>query len=354
MFNKIKSLRKNLHNFQGKIDFVTYMSTLVLLVLHFIFIGFYLYENVLPMVIIDLIGITIYFYYSIKGIKEPYYFGLITYFCVLIHTVAAILCMGWTAGYYLWLYGLVCAFFLPSFGRLDKKSMNRPIIGGLLYVFIYYILGFLIPSGIIKPFYDISYRSVIILYGLNSSIVFFTIIAFTHFYTSRQKAKQDYLIHLADYDTLTNLKNRNAINREINERIKDKTNVFNVAILDIDLFKNVNDTYGHNAGDIVLKEVALNLKNLEGFGITCGRWGGEEFIILGPYDMSEKEFVDIMQDFRRNIKEHKFIYEKSVIKITISIGVSQFNKKMPIKKAIEKADKHLYRAKQTGRNKVVY
>ena len=354
MFKRFKHLRKNIDLFQGKIEFVTYMSAVVLLCFHILFLAFYVYEKVYLMTIIDILGILIYSYYVQRGIKSPDIFGFVCYFCVLIHAVLAILCLGWAPGYYLWLYGLVCAFFLPTFGKFDGKAANRPLIFGMFYVFIYFLLGFLMPSGMLKPLYSINEITIIVLYGINSVIVFFTIISFSYFFTTRQKVKEDSLKHMADYDALTNLRNRNAINRIIDERVKTNKEVFSLAIIDIDFFKNVNDTYGHNAGDLVLKEIATKIKKLEGFGIISARWGGEEFIMLSPCDMDNKQFIDIMQDFRRSIRESKFNYNKSIIKVTVSIGISIHKKNHAIKKAIDKADKHLYKAKETGRNKVIY
>jgi len=266
----------------------------------------------------------------------------------------ALLCIGWNSGYNLWLFALVCIFFLPSFGKLEEKTSNRPLIFGIFYVIVYFAFGFLIPSGLVKPFYEIQNMTSVVLFGINSAIVFVSIIAFTYFYTTRQKVKEDNLKRLADYDVLTNLKNRNAINHIIDQKIKEGNNKFSVAILDIDWFKHVNDTYGHNAGDLILKEIARKMKELEGFGITCARWGGEEFLILGPNDMPVKDFVDILNSYRRTIRESQFKYDRSIIKVTVSIGVAEYNKNTSIKNVIEKADSNLYKAKESGRNKTVF
>ena len=352
MINKIKLLRKNLYTFEGKIDFVTYMSAVVLVGLHFLFLLFYIYSRTYVMIAITVIGFLIFNHYVHNGIKDDKLFTTVCYAVITVHDIAAILCIGWTAGYYLWLFTIEVAFFLPSFGKLEDNS-KRPLFFGFVFAFIYFGLGFLVPSGLVKPLYDLPEISIIYLFGANSVIVFITIIAFTYFFTTRQKFKEDRLIHLAEYDNLTNIKNRTAINKELDIRVGENEE-FALAILDIDLFKNVNDTYGHNAGDYVLKELAKKLINLEGYGIIPARWGGEEFIVLGPSNMNYQEFVDIMQDFRRTIRESEFNYDRSKIKITVSIGIAQRKKKTLIKNTIELADKRLYKAKKSGRNKVIY
>lgn len=354
MFKNFFSLKKNIVSFQGKIEFVTYMSAFVLFSLHLFYLGFYVYEKIYPMIFFDITGVIIFAYYLYSGIKDHDLFSLVCYFSILIHTVLAILCLGWTPGYYLWLYALVCAFFLPSFGRFDGKAANRPLFYGICYVFLYFLLGFLVLSGILKPLYSVEHLTSVVLFGANSAVVFLTIISFTYFYTTRQKVREDNLKHLADYDPLTNLRNRNAINRLIDYRVNDKHEEFSLAILDIDFFKSVNDTYGHNAGDLVLKELASKIRQLEGFGIISARWGGEEFIVLSPSDMELKQFIDIMQDFRRSIRKSQLIYNKSTIKVTVSIGIAKHMKEHAIKETIELADKNLYMAKESGRNKVIY
>ena len=353
MLKNFKELRKGLNTFEGKINFVTYMTALVLLALSFIYMIFYIYEGVYIMIIIDIINIIILNHYVYNGIKKQDLYSIVAYAIITVHAVSAILSVGWDSGFYLWLFAIECIFFLPSFGDEDDRTLTRPLYLGLIFAFIYFGLGFLVPSGLVKPLYQISRMSCIRLFGLNSLVVFMAIISFTYFFTTRQKVRETNLKKLAENDNLTGLKNRNAINKVIDERAKE-SKAYSLAILDIDLFKNVNDTYGHNAGDVVLKELSNMIRELEGFGIVAARWGGEEFIILGPSDMNQKQFIDIMQAFRRKVRESIFKYERSIIKITVSIGVARFNKNDKIKDVIEKADKHLYHAKETGRNRVVF
>ena len=353
MISNFIALKKNLNTFEGRVDFVTYMSSFALVGLHILYMCFYVCEGIYLMMFLDLIGIIIYNHYLHNGIKNPNYYSIVCFAIITVHTIAAILSIGWNSGFYLWFIGIDCAFYLPSFSEESNVPIRRTFLYGLIFAFLYFLLGAILTAGLVKPLYTISNVAEGILFIVNSVVVFIVISSFTYFFTKRQKYKELKLKQQADYDTLTNIKNRNAINREIDERVS-KNSEFSLAILDIDLFKNVNDTYGHNAGDLVLRELALKLKELEGYGIIPARWGGEEFIILSPTDMSKKQFIDIMQDFRRKVRESKFKYERSIIKITISIGISYKTKKNTIKKTIDTADKYLYIAKDTGRNRVVY
>ncbi|WP_350344019.1 GGDEF domain-containing protein [Proteinivorax tanatarense] len=124
---------------------------------------------------------------------------------------------------------------------------------------------------------------------------------------------------------------------------------------DLDHFKNVNDTYGHNAGDYVLREFALLLKNniREDSGWVA-RFGGEEFLVCLPTTDLE-EALKIAERIRTAVKENNFVYKEHTIKLTSSFGVYTVeggNIKV-YEDVIEVADKNLYKAKQSGRDRVI-
>jgi diguanylate cyclase (GGDEF)-like protein len=119
-------------------------------------------------------------------------------------------------------------------------------------------------------------------------------------------------------------------------------------IFDIDYFKEVNDTYGHQAGDTVLQEIAkLILKNIKTSDVFA-RWGGEEFVILLP-DTTVEGAYQFAQKLRTLIKEYPF---EVVDQITSSFGVGQLNEYENKMTLFEKVDKALYNAKNSGRDRV--
>jgi Amt family ammonium transporter len=151
----------------------------------------------------------------------------------------------------------------------------------------------------------------------------------------------------AYFDALTGIYNR----RGVQERIKDKIlyNNYCIAILDIDKFKLVNDTYGHDVGDAILKELAIIVtKNIRPYDIFA-RWGGEEFIILiKTADLAVAE--KITDKLRKDIENSEF---PTVKHITASFGVSNFkNDKQSFDEVFKNADNALYQAKKNGRNRV--
>ncbi|WP_410506315.1 GGDEF domain-containing protein [Haloimpatiens sp. FM7315] len=156
-------------------------------------------------------------------------------------------------------------------------------------------------------------------------------------------------------DFLTGLHNRRYIYKKLDVLFKNKFyNKASVLMIDIDYFKKINDTYGHEAGDKVLKQVSMLMKLYTRTNDSLIRFGGEEFIcVLLDTDISIAR--DIADRIREKVEAYDFKIECIKIKVTVSIGVSEARLvkcKEDIELAIKKADKLLYKAKQLGRNQV--
>ena len=121
-----------------------------------------------------------------------------------------------------------------------------------------------------------------------------------------------------------------------------------VMLLDVDHFKLVNDTHGHNTGDVVLVELAGILEKTMRANDIVGRWGGEEFmVLLSKSDAAKAEIA--AEKIRLAVKQHEF---PEVGNITVSIGVCEVNQELSILKMIDCADQALYKAKENGRDQV--
>ncbi len=156
----------------------------------------------------------------------------------------------------------------------------------------------------------------------------------------------------ANTDYLTDLPNRRAFIRDaqasIAEYIKNKTS-YALAMLDIDFFKRVNDNYGHDAGDHILKVLSLYMRKHFGNGLVA-RLGGEEFaIVLSGLD--EDQLYNRLDDFRRAISVAQIAFEQEQINFSVSLGVI-FNSDELLAKQMSLADNALYYAKENGRNQV--
>jgi diguanylate cyclase (GGDEF)-like protein len=120
-------------------------------------------------------------------------------------------------------------------------------------------------------------------------------------------------------------------------------------LMDIDYFKQVNDTYGHDTGDVVLRKVAGVLKNYMNDDCVPGRWGGEEFVIV-CYGYDLEQVCAMAEDLRKAVNSEKFA---DVGSITCSIGITMLTAADTINEAFDRMDKALYRAKDEGRNRVI-
>ncbi len=118
--------------------------------------------------------------------------------------------------------------------------------------------------------------------------------------------------------------------------------------MDIDHFKSVNDAYGHNVGDVVLKELALTLKkSIRGSDVAV-RWGGEEFVVITPKTTLEQA-QQLAETIRQIVKNTPY---SKVGQLTISISVASFEENDSLKSLVQRADVALYRAKKLGRDNV--
>ena len=175
-------------------------------------------------------------------------------------------------------------------------------------------------------------------------------------YNEQLRASVAQTIEMAVTDELTGLHNRRYLDSHLKtlfERAANRHRPLSVMITDIDRFKAVNDTWGHDAGDHVLRECARRLRNnVRGIDLAC-RYGGEEFVIAMP-DTEGDVAKKVAERIRAEIERTPFAIGGQSVQITISVGVSALNRRPDSVEALMKrADIALYEAKNGGRNRVV-
>ena len=166
-----------------------------------------------------------------------------------------------------------------------------------------------------------------------------------------ESAKQD-----SKEDFLTKLYNRRALDEliEIKEaEFKRYGHNFSIIMFDLDKFKDVNDNFGHDAGDLILSAFAKIIKKEARTVDVIGRFGGEEFMaVLSETDT--KGGVVFAEKVRKHVEKAKFMYKGKRINVTVSSGVSERLKHISVEAVINSADEYLYKAKEDGRNRVAY
>ena len=164
------------------------------------------------------------------------------------------------------------------------------------------------------------------------------------------------LFEAATTDPLTRAPNRRTfMDRSVGElaAARRKNFMMHAIMCDVDHFKKVNDTFGHQAGDMILKGIAQIFKRNKRESDLFARYGGEEFVFLLP-EMTKADAMKSAERLRKAVANYHFSFEDKEVPVTISLGVSSFKgKDIPtIESMIAAADKALYAAKESGRNKV--
>lgn len=159
---------------------------------------------------------------------------------------------------------------------------------------------------------------------------------------------------LALTDQLTGLPNRRYIDSFLQSKVNEYFTLglpFGVLFMDIDKFKNFNDTYGHDIGDEVLKVIASTFKSNVRITDLIGRWGGEEFI--SAFSCADEEGLLKFADKLRSLTEQTFVEKDGqLLKVTISIGATLFTPEDTIESVVKRADELLFQSKKNGRNRV--
>lgn len=235
----------------------------------------------------------------------------------------------------------------------------RPLVSAIIYLVSYVVFYYSIALTINHPHVLLSNRVngiTVIALGFLISIMswyynYINIIQKRHIDKQQKQLEQ-----MAYFDPLTNIYNRHFFNELVEKELSAmKRYLYNsvIILLDIDGFKNINDSYGHLVGDQILKEVAQMLSNNIRKSDTVFRFGGEEFVILAPKTSLDDGYA-LAEKLRKIIAEKTFIVDSIKIEITASFGVSLLHPKDKHKfeNYYSLVDKALYAAKNKGKNRV--
>lgn len=240
---------------------------------------------------------------------------------------------------------------LPSLGMVFLGRER----GSLLCLAMFLIMAFLLWTGVGQSLLMYDYTGS---FRMRFPVLFASFYVLAMFLESLRQFSYREMIRLQSLykdlsakDPLTQLYNRQgmySLLQSFPEYADAKK--LSVVMFDIDFFKKINDTYGHNAGDAVLRELAQILdKSVD--EPVC-RWGGEEFLIVYADDRVTRHDLDAL---RERISAHSFFYEETEIRLTVSIGVCESEHSTPeqLEHLIEVADAALYQAKNSGRNRLI-
>ncbi len=173
--------------------------------------------------------------------------------------------------------------------------------------------------------------------------------------TESLSARSEMLEHAALTDALTGMQNRRYFDDALREYLDEFRRVdkpVGLMILDLDHFKQVNDTHGHDVGDRVLREVANCLRDMTRFHDVVARLGGEEFAVVAP-NMADEPLIKLAERIRKAVSQLTVVTSGNVrLKVTTSVGLAVWDGKETADDFFRRADKQLYQAKRQGRNRV--
>ena len=311
-----------------------------------------------PMIFINIASILIYatlLYLNSKGKRLFALWAGISE--ILAHAALGSIFMGYDCGYFFWIVSLFTSLFcIFVFPRFDAVQRGLLIFYGSLFIVVFILLKVFSVLHVFTEKYHVPANVALVLFVSNAFLTMAATI-FQYMLFEFRIASYDVKIkRLSDRDYLTGLYNRRCIQKVAEKAFEKDAAMYSekaVAILDIDFFKQINDTYGHAAGDEVLIELSDILRSFSKEGITAGRWGGEEFVLIKDEKVAYKDFCASLEELRHTVEEHEFVYDSQTISVSVSIGAAAFDGEPTVDKLIQKADQRLYDAKGTGRNKVV-
>lgn len=361
LIQKLRNFLTRESKYEDEAEGLLLLIRTVILICLPVYIGMFIYSLIFSLgikpVVTLLAGVVIY-----AGIFAATYFHR-SRKCMIALIVSTIIIsgilttiFGWRASFQNIIYiVLLIMWYDPTTGQ--KRKVLWSVVLGVSICYISHKTTFgvaLIPPE--SMFYSVVVYANIIVFSICISIVAYY---FCNQYIESEHKLREYarkLKQLSETDPLTKLVNRRYTEEELEEVRKDsmaQNYMFCIAIGDIDFFKHINDTYGHDAGDFILSSLAQDFKSfIKGKGFVA-RWGGEEFLFILRRMNGDEAMIQLDQ-LRTSIKNKEYVYKGTSIKITMTFGIDEFSDSDGIKKTIDNADKKLYMGKESGRDRVVF
>lgn len=329
---------------------LSYIVTIIFLLTHITLLFIFMKFHVTPMTVFNVFSVAFYvtmLFLIHKALFLPFVIG--TYLEICLHMGLAVYFTGWDAGFQITLIGICILLTYSEYvGRSLQMRYVHSILLAPLAMLVYlgsYIIhlhhspAYVMPDAV-NTYFHIAW----------TLIVFGIVLAFLQIFVFITTRSQEVLSHEVVHDELTGLPNRVYIRNYFRqmESAEDRSGYW-IAIADLDDFKAVNDTYGHNCGDYVLKTVAKQIQSLS-VGVEVCRWGGEEFLIIGHRSLADA--MDELERLRARVETYPFSFEGTALHLTVTIGLAWLGEEQSIQACIGAADRKLYEGKGAGKNRV--
>lgn len=273
-------------------------------------------------------------------------------FLTVLWIIICVYYFGWDLGVQQYLFLLILIDFFLPYWCLKAKLFYAGTMCLFRVLLFFYCLEY--PARIVLAEGIVSYYHVVNTVSIYITICMYGCLVSSNFLVIEKKLIETNkkLLRQAGTDPLTQLMNRMRMLEYASEQLERASGRMSVAIGDIDHFKQFNDTYGHECGDLVLKTLSsLFLETMQPYG-AAARWGGEEFLFLFK-DCDGEEAYQALQKLREEIKNTQMIYDGMSLQVTMTFGLSEIDVSRPMDQSIREADKLLYEGKAGGRDRIV-
>lgn len=271
------------------------------------------------------------------------------YFEIILFSAMTELISGGHFGTLNFVIGMVAViFFMLPYS--NKKKHVYQLIGAMLAVAISLISIF--NFSLYPELMDAVLRHETFVKSMNLVITLFSLFYLSNLYLIELKTTREKLDYNINHDMLTGLYNRRFFEGIMKRSKEEKETSYSVAMLDVDDFKKINDTYGHEMGDKVLAAVSKCIESCLPQNGVAVRWGGEEFVLYLP-QMDNSHALELLSNFRAKLAEQVVYHKNSRVAITATIGLSTGENIADYEEYIRQADEKLYWGKKHGKNQVV-
>lgn len=353
---KKKSIIDNFLHFAVHNSFL--FTVIIMGLIHAILLGTMWYAGVKPLLYFNILSVIVYIFCVLLcsyGIIMPVYISI--FMEVSLYAATSVYFIGWECGSPYFIFSIIP--ILIYFGSFLFKGSKRWIpvillaISLSLFVFLYLRRGHMVPVFLVSTNVK-AFLMLFTTFSMAISIIFYNVIFIysSEHELNRLEEENDQLSADAKEDTLTHLLNRRGFMPIIKEVINNGNEPFCVAFCDIDNFKRINDSYGHDCGDEVLIHITKIIVSLMQGCEVC-RWGGEEIIILmRGYDLTSAK--NKLEDIRNTIENSPTTFYNKRVSATLTIGVEEYSKSYKdVEDLIKVADERMYYGKQHGKNIVI-
>ena len=277
------------------------------------------------------------------------FYIIFTYFEIITFSLLSELCTGGSFLYIFYVVGMVSSvyYLLPPKKRIKQIFQCIGIVYaiGIFFVDINEICLFPLCLPIVEEC-----KNEIGL--LNLCITLVTMVYISNLYFIEMNTANEKLTYYSNHDLMTGLFNRRFFEHIMKRNKDENENKYTIGIFDIDDFKKVNDTYGHQAGDEVLKTVSQTISDSSNKEYVTVRWGGEEFVLYMPRT-DEITAYEHLEYLRKKISNTEIDFENQKIKVTVTVGMCTGTNLSDYELVIRNADDRLYYGKRNGKNRVV-